>query len=42
MAPRRPALEVWSTWRDGKQPAPGEAVIAIIYYAQYDAHEPVD
>jgi hypothetical protein len=35
-------LEVWSAWRDGRQPAPDEAANAVIYYAQRDAYEPVD
>ena len=38
----RDVLEVWSAWRDGKQPALDEAVNAVIYYTQRDAYEPVD
>jgi len=34
--------EIWSAWRDGKQPALDETVNAVIYYTQRDAYEPVD
>ena len=38
----REVLEVWSAWRNDRQPSPAEAVAAIVYYAQRDAFMPVE
>jgi Domain of unknown function (DUF6966) len=35
-------IEVWSLWRDGKTPTLTDAIGAVIWYAEYDAYEPVD
>jgi hypothetical protein len=35
-------VEVWSTWRDGATPTADEATLAIIYYAEHDAYQPVE
>jgi len=35
-------IEVWRAWRAGSMPTPEEATMAVIYYAQYDAYQPVD
>jgi hypothetical protein len=37
----RDVLDVWTRWRNGKEPAPEDAARAIIYYAERDAYEPV-
>lgn len=31
-------IDVWSSWRDGRVPNPGERCEAIIYYAENDAY----
>ncbi len=35
-------LRVWASWREGRQPDPEQAVNAVIYYAHWDAYQPVD
>ena len=35
-------VQVWSEWRDGKQPTTTEKLDAMIYYAEYDAWLPLD
>jgi hypothetical protein len=35
-------VEVWSAWRDGATPTAQEATLAIIYYAEHDAYQPVE
>lgn len=35
-------VEVWSAWRGGRLPTPGEAAEAVIHYAEHDAYLPVD
>lgn len=35
-------VEVWSAWRDGATPTTEEATLAIIYYAEHDAYQPVE
>jgi len=35
-------LEVWSSWRHDEIPTPEAATLAIIYYAEHDAYEPVE
>jgi len=37
----RGVLDVWASWRNGKQPTPEQAARAVIYYSQHDAYEPV-
>jgi hypothetical protein len=34
-------LEVWSAWRDGATPTAKDATIAVIYYGEHDAYQPV-
>lgn len=34
----REVLEVWSDWRDGREPTENEMVEAVIYYARNDAY----
>lgn len=36
------AIEVWSAWRDGAAAAPEEATLAVIYYAEHDAYQPLE
>ncbi|MDB6029597.1 MAG: hypothetical protein JWM68_5820 [Verrucomicrobiales bacterium] len=36
------AVEVWSGWRNGKQPTTAEKLDAVIYYAEYDCWLPLD
>ena len=38
----REVLEVWSAWRNDRQPSLVDAVAAIVYYAQRDAFIPVE
>jgi hypothetical protein len=38
----REVLEVWSAWRNDRQPSLDDAVAAIVYYAQRDAFMPVE
>src|SRR5688572_15407682 len=38
----REAIEVWSEWRNGRVPTPDERVAAVAFYADNDAHLPVD
>ncbi|MFS8101767.1 hypothetical protein LFM09_32030 [Lentzea alba] len=33
-------LEVWSEWRDGRQPTLPEACEAVLHYASHDAYLP--
>jgi hypothetical protein len=40
VADAREVLDVWSQWRDGREPTPDERVCAILYYARNDAHVP--
>ena len=35
-------VQVWSEWRDGRQPTPAEKLDAMLYYAEYDAWLPVN
>ncbi len=35
------AIEVWSEWRAGAIPTPEEATLAIVYYGEHDAYQPV-
>ena len=35
------AVEVWSKWRDGRQPLLAEKCEAIIWYAEHDAYLPL-
>ena len=37
----REVLEVWSSWRQGRQPSPDEETEAILHYAKHDAYTPV-
>lgn len=34
-------IEVWSEWRAGAVPAPTEATMAVIYYGEHDAYQPL-
>lgn len=34
-------IEVWSNWRSGTTPTPEEATLAVIYYAEHDAYQPL-
>src|SRR5260370_35674661 len=36
----RDVLQVWTSWRNGRQPTAEEAARAVIYYAQHDEYEP--
>jgi hypothetical protein len=36
----REAIEVWSEWRNGRQPTPIDMCAAVIYYATHDAFLP--
>jgi hypothetical protein len=36
------AVEVWIVWHDGAIPTPEEATLAVIYYGEHDAYQPVD
>jgi hypothetical protein len=36
------ALEVWSRWRDGREPSLTEACKAVIWYAEHDAYMPLE
>ena len=38
----REVLEVWTSWRDNREPSLEEACEAIIYYAENDAYQPED
>ena len=38
----REVLEVWSAWRNDRQPSLVDAVSAIVYYAHRDAFMPVE
>jgi hypothetical protein len=38
----REVLEVWSAWRNDRQPSLVDAVAAILYYAERDAFMPVE
>lgn len=35
-------VDVWSQWRDGRQPTSSEVVEAVIHYAEHDAYLPVE
>ncbi len=35
-------IEVWSSWRNGREPTSEEATRAVIHYAEHDAYEPVE
>lgn len=35
------AIEVWSEWRAGVIPTPEEATLAVIYYGEHDAYQPL-
>jgi hypothetical protein len=35
-------VEVWSKWRAGRKPTTDEAIRAILYYAENDAHLPTE
>ncbi|MER7455688.1 hypothetical protein [Micromonospora sp. NPDC126480] len=37
----RGAVDVWSEWREGRQPTVVEACAAVIHYATHDAYMPV-
>ena len=34
-------IEVWRQWRTGAIPTPEEATIAVIYYGEHDAYQPL-
>ena len=34
-------IEVWSEWRAGAIPTPEEATMAVIYYGEHDAYQPL-
>jgi hypothetical protein len=36
------AVEVWSQWRQGRQPSLVEKCKAIIWYAEHDAYMPLE
>ena len=38
----RDVLDVWSKWREGRQPTTDEACEAILHYARRDAYLPVE
>jgi len=38
----REAVEVWSAWRGGAIPSPEEATLAVIYYGEHDAFQPLE
>jgi hypothetical protein len=38
----REVIEVWSAWRDGAKPSPEEATLAVIYYGERDAYQPLE
>lgn len=38
----REAIEVWSTWRNGRVPTRDERVAAVAFYADNDAYLPAD
>jgi hypothetical protein len=35
-------IDVWSTWREGRQPTNLEKCLAIIYYAEHDTYLPIE
>jgi hypothetical protein len=41
VATAQEVLEVWSAWRDGRNPTLAEKVIAVDHYARMDAYLPV-
>ncbi|MEV4481864.1 hypothetical protein [Micromonospora coxensis] len=34
-------VEVWSEWRHGAIPTPEEATMAVVYYGENDAYQPL-
>lgn len=36
------AMEVWSVWRDGRQPTTEEKLAAVAFYADHDSYLPRD
>ena len=36
------AVEVWSSWREGRIATLTEAISAVIWYAEHDAYQPVE
>ncbi len=36
----REVAQVWSAWRDGREPTPAELADAVIHYTEHDAYLP--
>ena len=36
------AIEVWTQWRQGRQPSTADRIAAVVFYADNDAYLPIE